>query len=215
MHAMVTKNKPSFDFPQLSDSAQKARKLLEPRRKPGTKVDDVLAAWAMDTIIREELSRLFEVAKVYNVKLSSMDLNGIRFAYRLARDHIKGFQVLSPKRGTTANALQDNSRLVQEIDEEIEKLSEARKIKDSVELPAIVIRNVQKRGRAGEELTAKQIRGVYDRARERRNSEMDAILAALEQACKDLEEKDKLSLSKLGTGILAPEVSKILKKPRK
>ena len=212
---MVTKNKPSFDFPRLSDSAQKARKLLEPRRKPGTKVDDVLAAWAMDTIIREELSRLFEVAKVYNVKLSSMDLNGIRFAYRLARDDIKGFQVLSPKRGTTANALQDNSRLVQEIDEEIEKLSEARKIKDSVELPAIVIRNVQKRGRAGEELTAKQIRGVYDRARERRNSEMDAILAALEQACKDLEEKDKLSLSKLGTGILAPEVSKILKKPRK
>jgi hypothetical protein len=197
-------SKPQFIFPPLSDSAKKAKKLLEPKRKPGTSADDALAHWVTDTIVKEELFRLKEVAKVYNVELSSMDINGIRFAYLLARDHIKDFGVLSSKRGTTANALQDNSGLVQEIDEEIERFSKAGKIKDSVKLPATVIRNVQKRGREGKDLTAKQIRGVYDRARERRNSERDAILAALEQACKDLEKENKLSLSSLGNGIIAP-----------
>jgi hypothetical protein len=207
MHAMAKRSKPKFVFPPLSESAKKVKKLLEPRRRPGTESDDVLAAWAADTIICEELRRLLIIAKAYNVELMSADRDSIiRFAYMMARDHISGFSVLSPKRGTTANSMRNNEELVREVDSEIERLSKAGKIKQNVGLPSEVIRSVQRRGKPGHGRTESQIWNAYNRTCERREAEEAAILAALQQCCEDSEQANSAQrLSRLGEGMLAPK----------
>jgi hypothetical protein len=121
-------------------------------------------------IIEEELSRLLEIAEMYEIDLLSVNGPGIDLALCLARQHIKGFTPSVDSRGNPRDAAKMHRDLMAAINADLDNgfsLSEAIK---------------RYRKKSGVKMDERQIENAYHKSRralvdqEKRNAENRAII---------------------------------------
>lgn len=163
----MTKNtKITFDFGEPSDNLKKALQLLKSAKSP-TLSDQALLQWAEDEILKEEIRRVYLIARYYNIPLfysenlglnvtSSLNFHSLNFVRKLASDFISGFNPANKKRGNPTCVLEKHSKIIEAIDKEIEE--------KNIKL-ALAIRNVCKRGKVGENLGLTTVEDIYHRAK--------------------------------------------------